>query len=952
VVLEVVGSDDNQVDSGSMGTSSNNSREFGELSGVTGSSIEAVSVTRDVSSMTISRTDRNQTLVVRPQDRSLEMTVQQLPTSATNHFLLEAGDSKTQQETLHLFQRQVDQVNQKMEEVLGRIQQTDQQMEEVLRSTQQADEQRQHTQHDVQEQIDKILQTLQQMDLHRQQDEIQHASLQQLQHQTEVVQRKMQQLDQETQDSCQQMHDIQQQMQQQIDKVFIDVQKLDQKAHQSRQQHEQLLKQMHGMGVHLSSGLTRRETQQAFDQFVHARCLVQDVLAEPSSKVPIPRLFIILPAPTTIEGQGESCSFRFRLYFLCECGSHTMTQGCSKPYEVHLSNHHGYDLDNQDEFINKYGSYLLVMMYMVKHGARTRGLVVSPLLGLKHANGENENIGQLVDDTITYLQEATGSIDRETTAHQSLDATELANLKSYLKIKDGECFSGGLSQMKVQKGHYAWICSDHWRECFESALQQLKSNVNASGGVWKGKEVKVNVASEAMTRLLYNSVGKIFKSHIVGKQRSLTEIDSTLDNHPSVSNPTMDILGGLDGLESLSLDFDRFTMTVKDISGGDVQEMIISIKHLDAPTSDDMEFIQQCRPTALTVLDSLQLKDEIHLVNILQRNLSITNVQIDCDMKRCLAVIDLVKSTREAMLESEDKPALRILELVHPEIKVKVLFEGRSPAFDVDTYIKMKTRSVGPTENTFIRQYGWSITTLVVPGSFSDLLAKLLCESVQERGSRITHLDMTPTSLTTPGLNAMNQVIDLSPDLTYLRLSLENLEKEEQLKKALALLGRHKDRLTALHLAGAPIASYLSTIAWAFPKGGFPLLTEYFVNGDAEYLNDSQWFASIVPAQPQRISLKAFGTNLSLDWAPWKALIAALDLSALEQLHLGCSDISCQRLEVLVDRIAEYPSALPLRTLYINGWKIGTSFETRALIKRLCEKIPEAKITGIESLTE
>ncbi|KAF9359961.1 hypothetical protein BGX34_008033 [Mortierella sp. NVP85] len=951
VVLEVVGTDDNQVGSSSMGTSSNNGRDLGELSGVTSSSIEAVSVTRDVSSMTISRTERNQTLVVRPQDRSLEMAVQPLP---SNHFLLEAGDSKTQQETLHLFQRQVDQVNQKMEEVLERIQQTDQRMEEILRSTQQADEQRQHTQHDMQGQIDNILQTLQQMDLHKQEDEIQHASLQQLQHQIEMVQQKMQQLDQETQDSRQQMHNIQQQMQQQIDKVLIDVQKLDQKAHQSQQQNEQLLKQMHGMGVHLSPGLTRRETQKAFSQFVHARCLVQDVLAEPSAKVPIPRLFIILPAPTTVDEQGGSCSFRFRLYFLCECGSHTMTKACDKPHEVHLSNHHGYDLDNQDEFINKYGSYLLTMMYMVKHGAKTRGLTVSPLLGLNHANGENENIGQLVDDTITYLQEATGCIDRETTAHQSLDATELANLKSYLKSSDGECFSGGLSQMKVQKGHYVWICSDHWRECFEPALQQLKSNLNASGGVWKGKEVKVSVTSAVMARLFYNSVGKMFKSEILGSRRSLTEVDSTLDSPQSVSNPMMDILDGLDGLESLSLDFDRFTMTVKDISGGDVQDVVITIKQLDAPTSDDLEFIQQCRPTALRVLGSLELKDEIHFVNILQRNLSITSVRIDCDMKRCMDVIDLVKSTRGNMLQSEDKPALRILELVHPEIKVKVLFKGGSPAFDVDTYINMETRSVDPIESTFIRQYGWSITTLVVPGSFSDPLAKLLYESVQEKGSRITHLDMTPSSLTTPGLDAMNQVIDLSPDLTYLRLSLENLEKNEQRKNALDLLRRHKDRLTALHLAGALTAYYLSIIACEFPKDGFPSLKEYFVNGGDADSNNCGWFTSIGSTRMQRIPLKAFGTNLALSLGQWDILINALDFSELEELHLACPDISRERLEALVDCIADYPSALPLRRLYINGWKLilGKSFETRALIKRLREKIPETKITGIESLIE
>ncbi|KAG0238184.1 hypothetical protein BGX31_003357 [Mortierella sp. GBA43] len=110
-----------------------------------------------------------------------------------------------------------------------------------------------------------------------------------------------------------------------------------------------------------------------------------------------------------------------------------MGKDCDKPHEVHLANHPGYDINNQDDFINKYGSYRLTMMYMVKYGAKARGLVVHQLLGLNHVIGEGENIGS-IDDT---------------SAHQWLDATELAKLKSHLKVMDEDSFSGGLRQMKM-----------------------------------------------------------------------------------------------------------------------------------------------------------------------------------------------------------------------------------------------------------------------------------------------------------------------------------------------------------------------------------------------------------------------------------------------------------------------------------------------------------------------
>ncbi|KAF9353439.1 hypothetical protein BGX34_011564 [Mortierella sp. NVP85] len=893
---------------------------------------------RDVASLKIGDVENNQALVVRSHGHTAAVAVQLLPDTSTSHCQQETGDNVTLQEQLHELQQQ-------MAGVFGKMQQSEQQT--------------QHAQQQMQDQIDKILQTLQQtnrqltehtqrmtqqLDLHRQQlEEALYTSQHQLQQQIEMVQQKTEQLEQDKRNSLQQMLDIQQHVEQRLGKVLNNTQELDQKAQHTEQQHNQLLQQM-------------QETASTSNQLARARSHIQAVLGQPFPRHPIPRLFILLPAPTYVDDeQGESHQPQFLLYFLCECGSHTMGKNCTKPHEIHLANHPGYELYNQDEFISKYGSHLLTMMYMVKYGVKTRELVVPPLPGHKHALREGENTGQLVDDTISHLKTATGYTASDTTPYQSLDATELAELKSHLRVKDGEGFSGGLSQMKVSKGHYTWICRNHWCESFEQDLQQLKCNVNDNGGVWNGNKANINVTSEAMTRLFYNALSKLFRTETVENQQPWTAIDFGQDRQQSESDSTTDIPSNPDDLESLSLDFGRFTMAIKGISRGEIKDVATSIGSLSAPTLDDMEFIQQCRPTTLTILKPLQVRHESRLVSILQSNLSITSLRIECDIERLISVIDLVKSTREMIFQGEDKPALRILELIHPEIKVKVSFEERSQEFDVESCVKLENRPpmiVNPAVSTFIRQYGWSVTTLVAPRTFSDTLAKLLEESIQENGSGITHLDMTPTSLTTPGLDAMNRVIDRSRELTYLRLSLENNDQHQQRQKAHDLLERHKVRLTSLHLTDYYyIDEFHSLFSKTLRRDAFPALEEFFVESTNSVFDTSQTIKSMVSAPwQQRTSLKVLGMKFRLqNERQWEEVIKAIDLSALEELHFYCPksyDDNHRRFKTFVDRISASDSALlPLRLLYLHGTISGDSAYRSELFGRLRGRIPDIKIT-------
>jgi hypothetical protein len=749
-----------------------------------------------------------------------------------------------------------------------------------------------------------------------------------------------------------------------MDEILSQLQRLDQQSQNTLQQHELLKKQIRNVEKvsqcqdRSSPERIRQDTPHAFGQFLHAQYCVQAVLAKPPQKLPIPRLFILLPVPTAIvDGQGES-QLQFRLYFLCECGAHTTAKDCCELHEVHLANHPGYDLINQDEFINKYGPYLLAMMYMIKFGAKSRGLVVPPLLRLNNAIGDGGSLDQVVDDTISHLKDATRCIDGDTKAQQYLDVTGLAELKSHLKIKDGEDFSGGLSRMKTQNAHYPWICRDHLREYYELTLQELKCNINNSRGVWSGNEIKVNVASDEMVKTLYDNLSELFRIQSVENWQSITGIDLKVDSHQTVSDSTTDILGS-DVFDSMSLDFDRLTMSAKNISRGELKDVTISIRDLGALRLEDMEFVHQCRPITLAISKALQEKDDNRLVSILQRSLSITSLRIECEMKRFTAVIDLVKSTRLKLLQTEDKPALRILELVHPEIKVKVSFEKGSTSLDVETRIKMENcrhHVVDPALYTFVRQYGWSVTSLDVPDSFSDRLAKLLDESIQEKGSSMAHIGITPTSLTTPGLDAISRIINQSQGLTHFRLSLTNLNDGNQKDKALLLLGRHKDRLTDLLLNCGGVDQWLPQIARAFPeRGGFPVLEKFVVEcGRLSTLDaDSrQWIVSMVSAQTQTlIPVKAFGVKCSDFWSNgFEALINAIDLSTLEELYLKNENFSHDQLKLLVDRVANYGApSVPLRLLHINGEKLDNNADTQGLIVSLREKVPEIKITGMKA---
>ncbi|KAK3815431.1 MAG: hypothetical protein J3Q66DRAFT_344753 [Benniella sp.] len=197
----------------------------------------------------------------------------------------------------------------------------------------------------------------------------------------------------------------------------------------------------------------------------------------------------------------------------------------------------------------------------------------------------------------------------------------------------------------------------------------------------------------------------------------------------------------------------------------------------------------------------------------------------------------------------------------------------------------------------------------------------------------------------------MNRVIDRSQGLTYLRLSLENLDQGQQQQKAHDLLRRHKDRLTSLHMTGYYfIDSYLSGFANNSPRDAFPALEEFFAESTSHFMFDNRAVKSMVSApQHQQTPLKVLGLKILYYAYQWEEVIRAIDLSALEELHFYYHSymygFSERQLQILVDRImGSDASSLPLRLLSIDGQLPGDGVIARELFVRLREAIPNIEI--------
>ncbi|KAF9186016.1 hypothetical protein BGZ51_001362 [Haplosporangium sp. Z 767] len=232
---------------------------------------------------------------------------------------------------------------------------------------------------------------------------------------------------------------------------------------------------------------------------------------------PIPRLFIVLPkASRRRDKVVKPFAKQFRLFFLCECGAHTMTEGTEDSHKIHLARHEGYDVDQPTAFFEKYRSYVLLMMQMIKFGVSVAGLVESPLamskVVLKSLDYASKNLKDLADQTISCIQERQINPDDATQDpddgcklewQEALEGADLRQLESYLKIKDKGHALGNLYRIVTHEGHVKWVCIDHYRKSYGGlAIKRLREIVDANGGLFEQERGNITIVLASKTAAL------------------------------------------------------------------------------------------------------------------------------------------------------------------------------------------------------------------------------------------------------------------------------------------------------------------------------------------------------------------------------------------------------------------------------------------------------------------
>ncbi|KAF9898074.1 hypothetical protein BX616_004531, partial [Lobosporangium transversale] len=246
---------------------------------------------------------------------------------------------------------------------------------------------------------------------------------------------------------------------------------------------------------------------------------------------PTPRLFIVLPKSNYQSYQNNNAlkpfSYQFKVYFICECGAHTMTNtnyGATLN-ETHLVNHPGYDLDRPEEFFERYGPYVLVMLQMVKYGYRSAETIVPPLAhcgmvkemdcGPKYLKATASAFGSLIDWMIEYIQKqieaGSKSLETQSDTYKEFKSEDLQELECHLIMRDDSRTPGNLYRMITDEGHSKWVCRDHYANGYRAwMITSLARFVEVYNGSYLEEVGKIEIAltSRDMARQFYDAMVK------------------------------------------------------------------------------------------------------------------------------------------------------------------------------------------------------------------------------------------------------------------------------------------------------------------------------------------------------------------------------------------------------------------------------------------------------------
>ncbi|KAG0350313.1 hypothetical protein BGZ54_003904, partial [Gamsiella multidivaricata] len=471
---------------------------------------------------------------------------------------------------------------------------------------------------------------------------------------------------------------------------------------------------------------------------------------------PVPRLFIVLPmASRRRDKLLEPFSQQFRLYFLCECGTHTISKPTRIFHEFHLAKHEGYDLDRPKEFFEKYGSYVLTLLQMIKYGFTVAGIVVPPLALFKSVEGltsTKENFGAQVDNAISFIEDLQQNNNSgvDTTGGQAnmdklevLEGADLRQLELYLKVQDQDRCLGNLYRIVTAEGHVKWVCIDHYRANYRAtALRQLRDIVELNLGnfIPKKGRIEISIRSRTLARQFYEAMVKTpgVQELEIGLQWDATLAD--LRTLAAAVSKTAIVRLSISGekFHGPALDFvnrgRRFDPIVELMSNGRIQSLRLA---------NFKDFYQHISPSSIRNAPQLRtlaidsfISNDPALEKILRSCSSMIDLRLSCDDQ--YLIFDSIESNINQLPQ---------LETITLECKQQIVTIFANHGRIQDTVMAMtRLEDLTPGQLQFIKN--GRLTKVSVKHSSSksmeDRLASILCQNPMLSEMRVTcHAERT-----------------------------------------------------------------------------------------------------------------------------------------------------------------------------------------------------------------
>ncbi|KAK3821172.1 MAG: hypothetical protein J3Q66DRAFT_332747 [Benniella sp.] len=452
-------------------------------------------------------------------------------------------------------------------------------------------------------------------------------------------------------------------------------------------------------------------------------------------------------------------------------------------------------------------------------------------------------------------------------------------------------------------------------------------------------------------------------------------------------------------LESLKIDSKEISFAAG-VLYGKLKDVELTVARIDNLGSKAIGLVQHEHLTRLAIGHT---PHEDQLINVLHYCPSLTHLQIGCNGERSLAMVNLVVSRREMILKDQGSFSLRVFDLlgenlapfdVHADrgehgthIQSHLSFSEGTKSFDMRTWIRLRRnlwrKDANPAYD-FVRQYGWSI--VFFRGFFMDgNIFDTILNNIPDSKSQLETLWIHHNDCSNPFNDYLTDIIRRSPNFRDLGLCADMREP----KKVKSLLDRHRTVLSKLQL------DFDNTERWSWILSEFPTRSSFPTLEFLEIIPNSRmvvpsslisWVIAMVSAPPRMLASLSSSQRLSSDviygktprsdsdsgatrpWRPlkvislinltfqpegWRAVIEAIDFSALERMDFRKSNFLQKQFELLIDHFFESNlSNLPLKAIdYWDGMP-GERIDPQVLKnseKMLRKRAPMVKVTAWES---